>query len=153
MYVSHVLKEATRILTVKSWTFFFSPHTHGMWKVLGQGLNLCHSSNLGHSSDNTGSLTRWASRNSTTVEGGGRTCCIWRFPGQGSRRSCSRWPTPQPQQCGIWAVSATCNAAHGNAGSLTHWVRPGIKPETSWFLVGFVCAEPQRELPRLRVKD
>ena len=32
--------------------------------------------------------------------------------------------------------------AHGNARSLTHWVRPGIKPATSWFLVGFAnhCA-------------
>ena len=28
--------------------------------------------------------------------------------------------------------------AHGDAGSLTHWVRPGIKPASSWFLVGFV---------------
>ena len=23
-------------------------------------------------------------------------------------------------------------------GSLTHWVRPGIKPESSWMLVGFI---------------
>ena len=28
--------------------------------------------------------------------------------------------------------------AHGNAGSLTHWARPGIEPATSWFLAGFV---------------
>ena len=28
--------------------------------------------------------------------------------------------------------------AHGNGGSLTHWVRPGIKPTSSWILVGFV---------------
>ena len=27
---------------------------------------------------------------------------------------------------------------HGNAGSLTHWVRPGSKPTSSWILVGFV---------------
>ena len=27
--------------------------------------------------------------------------------------------------------------AHGNVISLTHWARPGIKPATSWFLVGF----------------
>ena len=25
----------------------------------------------------------------------------WSFPGQGSNRSCSPWPTPQPHQCGI----------------------------------------------------
>ena len=36
--------------------------------------------------------------------------------------------------------------AHGNTGSLTHWVRPGIKPSSSCILVGFVSAEPWREL-------
>ena len=34
--------------------------------------------------------------------------------------------------------------AHGKAGSLTHWARPGIKPETSWFLVRFVSTVPLR---------
>ena len=45
---------------------------------------------------------------------------------------------PEPQQLGIWAVSATYTTAHGNARSFTHWARPGIEPATSWFLVGFV---------------
>ena len=36
--------------------------------------------------------------------------------------------------------------AYGNAGSLSHWERPGIKPATSWFLVGLVSTMPQREL-------
>jgi len=37
--------------------------------------------------------------------------------------------------------------AHGNAGSLTHWVRPGIKlASSSWTRVGFITAEPQWEL-------
>jgi len=49
---------------------------------------------------------------------------------------------------GIWATSATYTTAHGNAKSLTHWVRPGIKPSSSWILVGFVSAAPQQELPR-----
>ena len=40
----------------------------------------------------------------------------------------------------IQAMSETYTTAHGNARSLTHWVRPGIKPITSWFLVGFVSA-------------
>ena len=53
------------------------------------------------------------------------------------------WPTPQPQQCQSWAASATYTTAHGNDGSLTHWVRPGIEPATSWFLVGFVSTAPQ----------
>ena len=45
---------------------------------------------------------------------------IWRFPDQGSNRSCSHRPTPEPQQRGIRAASATYTTAHGNAGSLTH---------------------------------
>ena len=44
--------------------------------------------------------------------------------------------TPQPQQCGIPATSATYTTAHGNTGSLTHWARPGIEPGS--ILVGFV---------------
>ena len=31
---------------------------------------------------------------------------------------------------------------HGNTGSLTHWMRPGIEPEVSWVLVGFVSDGP-----------
>ena len=39
-------------------------------------------------------------------------------------------------------MSTTFTTAHGNTGSLTHWARPRIEPETSWFLVGCVnhCA-------------
>ena len=40
----------------------------------------------------------------------------------------------------------TYTAAHANARNLTHWVRLGIEPLSSWILVGFVSAEPQREL-------
>ena len=40
----------------------------------------------------------------------------------------------------------TYTAAHSNAGSLTHWKRPGIKPASSWMLVRFVSAEPRWEL-------
>ena len=41
-------------------------------------------------------------------------------------------PTPQPQQRGIYTT------AHGNAGSPTHWVRPGMVPVSSW--ICFLCA-------------
>ena len=34
--------------------------------------------------------------------------------------SCSRRPTPEPQQRGIQAAFATYSTAHGNTGSLTH---------------------------------
>ena len=53
---------------------------------------------------------------------------------------------PQPQQHQVRATSVIYTTAHCNTGPLTHWVRPGIKPETSWFLAGFVSAAPWREL-------
>ena len=40
----------------------------------------------------------------------------------------------------------TYTTAHSNAGSLTCWARAGIKPATSWFLVGFISAAPRWEL-------
>ena len=45
------------------------------------------------------------------------------------------------------SVSVTCTTAHGSAGSLSHWGRPGFEPATSWILVGFISAAPQWELP------
>ena len=38
----------------------------------------------------------------------------------------------------IRAVSATYTTAHGNAGNLTHWVRPGIELSSSWIPVRFL---------------
>ena len=73
-----------------------------------------------------------------------RTRGIWKFPGQGSNRSCSCWPTPQTQQYGIQAASVTCIIAHGNVRSLTHWARPGVEPMSSWILIKFVTPEPWR---------
>ena len=58
------------------------------------------------------------------------------FP-QNQNHSCQ--PKPQPQQRQIRAVYGTYTTAHGNAGSLTHWVGPGIKPASSWILV---CSLP-----------
>ena len=68
----------------------------------------------------------------------GRTHGIWRFPGQGSNRSCSCLSMPQSQKCRIWVTSANYTTTHGNAGSLTHWVSPGIEPVSSWILVVFI---------------
>ena len=39
----------------------------------------------------------------------------------------------KPKQCRIWAASVTYTIAHSNAGSPTHWDRPGIKPASSRF--------------------
>ena len=56
-------------------------------------------------------------------------------------------PTPEPQQCRIQAASVTYSTAYSNTGSLTHQSRSGIRPTTSWFLVGFVSTVLWRELP------
>ena len=63
------------------------------------------------------------------------------------------WPTSEPQQRQIWAMSATYTTVHGNARSLTHWARPGIKPATSWFLVRFISTAPRGELQNLAFFD
>ena len=44
----------------------------------------------------------------------------------------------------------TYTTFHGNARSLSHWAGPGIKPSTSWFLIGFVSAVPRWELQFLK---
>ena len=38
----------------------------------------------------------------------------------------------------IRAAAASPHNDHSNAGSLTHWTRPGIKPTLSWRLVRFI---------------
>ena len=43
-------------------------------------------------------------------------------------------------------ITTYTTAARGNAGSLTHWARPGIEPASSWILVGFISTLPQGEL-------
>ena len=53
---------------------------------------------------------------------------------------------PQTQQHQIQATSATYTTTYSNARSLTHWVRPGIEPASSWMLVRFTSSEPQQEL-------
>ena len=55
---------------------------------------------------------------------------------------------PQPQQCKIWAASVTYTAAYSNAGSLTDWARPGIKPTSSLIRVGFLTHWATIETPR-----
>ena len=47
-------------------------------------------------------------------------------------------------------MSVTYTTAHGNAGSLTHWARPGIAPTTSWLLVRFISTEPLPPPPAAR---
>ena len=49
----------------------------------------------------------------------------------------------------IWAAAAGLHWIHSNAISLTHWMKLGIKPASSWILVVLVTAEPQWEHPRI----
>ena len=47
-----------------------------------------------------------------------------------------------------WDLSLVCNLYHSSGQcQILNWVRPGIKPASSWILVGFLITEPQRELP------
>ena len=46
----------------------------------------------------------------------------------------------------VRAAAASLCHSHSHARSLTHSARPGIEPESSWLLVGFVTAEPRRKL-------
>ena len=50
------------------------------------------------------------------------------------------------------ASSVTYVAAQGNAGSLTHWARLGIKPASSWILVGFLNPWATMEIPPSSMK-
>ena len=76
----------------------------------------------------------------------GCACGRGQFPGWGLNQSCSLRFIPQPQQHQIQAASAAYTTAHGNAGSLTHWAGPEIKPASSWVLVRFATTEAQWEL-------
>ena len=64
----------------------------------------------------------------------------------GSNQSCGCRPTPQPQPRQIRGASVTYTTAHGNAGSFTCWVRPGLEAASSWILVRFFSTESQGEL-------
>ena len=55
-------------------------------------------------------------------------------------------PMLQPKQCQIQAMSETCTTADGNSGSLTHQVRPGMEPASSWIVVSFLNVKPQQKL-------
>ena len=46
----------------------------------------------------------------------------------------------------IGARAVDLHHSHSNTGSLTHWVRPGIEPVSSWILVSFLTADQPQEL-------
>ena len=65
---------------------------------------------------------------------------------RGQIRATAAGLTSQPQQCGIQATFITYTTAQGNTGSLTHCATPGMEPESSRILFGFVSASPQQKL-------
>ena len=125
----------------------------GAWKFPGQVSNPCHSS------DNARYLTCWATREHLFFISFSfffKSFFLFHFsffvflglhPQHMEVPRLGVQSEPQPQQHQIQAMSVTCAIAHGNAGSLTHWVRPGFKPASSWILVRFVFPVPQQELP------
>ena len=64
-------------------------------------------------------------------------------------RSCR--PPSQPQRRGIRAASVTYTTACGNARPSTHWARPGIEPESSWILVGFLTCWATTRTPKVSI--
>ena len=66
------------------------------------------------------------------------------YGGSQARGPTGAGATPQPHQ--IRATSVTYTTTHGNTRSLTHRVKSGIEPASSWMLVRFVSAEPWQEL-------
>ena len=71
--------------------FFFFCHTHGLWKFLGQGLNLSHSCNLCHSFGNARSLTLCATVGTPPITywcgNSSRKCIFKKRPELKTRRS------------------------------------------------------------------
>ena len=62
----------------------------------------------------------------------GQTCSIWSSWARDLIGAAAEATAmPQPWRHWIWATSVTYTAACGNTGSLTHWVRSGIKPTSS----------------------
>ena len=67
----------------------------------------------------------------------------------------------EPQLLAYTAATAVPDLSHisnlyhssRQHGSLTHWMRPGLEPVSSWVLVTFVSAEPQWELPYSDLMD
>ena len=116
-------------------------HAQGMQKFLGQGLNLCHSSNPSHSSDNAGSLVTRPPANS-------KNFFFKKIRFIRDLHSLKKFfflfmATPvayESSQARGWirTAAASLHHSHSNAGSLTHWARTGMEPASSWILVGFL---------------
>ena len=87
-------KKSKTFFKCSGFFFFFSGCAYGTWKFLGQGSNLCHSSDLSRCSDNARSLTQYATRKLLKCSGllflfsFLAALRYMEFPGQGLDPSC-----------------------------------------------------------------
>ena len=85
----------------------------------------------------------------------GYPCGIWKeVPRVGVEMELQLPAYTKPTRPAHWiqATSVTYTRAHGNAGYLIFWSRPGIEPTSSWILIGFLTSEPQWELWEMQIK-
>ena len=99
----------------------------------GQGLNACPSSKQSHSSDSAGSLT---CHQGTPFCPFFLRATLEAYGGSQARGQIRAAATATATQDPSHVCDLT--TAHGDAGSLTHWARPGINPANSWVLVRFL---------------
>ena len=71
-------------------------------------------------------------------------CLVW-FVFLGLRPAYGSSRLPARGWIGAVAAGLHHSSQHANR-ILTHWVKPGIEPESSWILFGFITAEPWQEL-------
>lgn len=115
------------------------------WKFPGQGSNPSHSCDLCRS---CGKQSQSCSTVGTFVcvfififnlfFGGGAFFRATPAAYESSRLGFELAPQLPAYATAMWDVSHFCDLHPDNAGSLTHWVRPGSEPASFWILVGFV---------------
>ena len=76
---------------------------------------------------------------------------LWHMEAPGLAKGRTRAAIASLHQNQIQAKSSTYATALGNSRSLTHWVRPGIEPTSSWILVKFLTRWATMGSPRLNL--
>ena len=117
--------------------FIYFGCTHGMWacgRIPKPGIKPCHSSDLNYCRDKARSLTRCGTRkHQSFFFFPGCTCPCGSSRARGLTRTiaaayATAMATPDPSS--ICDVRTICDH-YSNAGYLTHWSRPGVKPASS----------------------
>ena len=113
------------------------------------GIDMLHSSDWGHNSDNGGSLTHQTTNELFFL------FCLFRAMSYGGSQARGRIGAigtsllhSHSNTRSKW-INTRSTVTHGNAGSLIHWVKPGIELASSGILVRFTTSESPRELQEL----